>query len=1095
MLTAYWGATGDIGIIWPDNISGWLLLLCSVVIFGVLLFLDRERLSRFSAKQWILLLALSGLGFLFSQLLPTPVPSWLADLWPSFGESQVKAVVLLSAVFYLLAGAILSPGAALIVGFCTGLGHALGLTQQPYTPFHFAFAAWLASQLMQQNYQGRFYAWLRLPLVSGAIAQTSAAVFAALAVLVNTNGLLAALDAALSTFQTLFWPFLIEGLVGGALVTVILKGMAQWLPQRRLVPSPSQRSVRSYLLTNVLIFGGAVLLSSAVFVFALSIFLSSRLLVTEMAANSNAASALIEEFRYDLEVVLSQSAADDDFGQGDKASAERALGRVYRAAKHFQEVILVDEQIGVFDAFPAADAGVALSGPEQEAVARALKDGLRTPVVTEIPGQGRTLSMVVPVMAKEGQRPRALVGRVRMAKLAEILDDLRLSDSSSLVIDREEHVLTASGSSGPSVWLDPQAGGAQGLFVPAYLGGEAFLMENARQSRDIHYLSPPNRYAWRVVMSMPYEFVLNQAFASVLPVMLILLAATAVFYARFASYGQSLARPISDLARTSRVIAAGGSLTTTVDVDQRQDEVGELGRAFKGMQQALKVRLDDLSLLLAVSQDISTSIDISQSMPIILQGALRGTGASGARAVILNPSGRVPLTFAEGPAGDDLVVLDRTLMATMRDKKEFGLNSARGMGQLFGMPLEALPAKAFFALPLLSQNRLQGVFFLGYRQAHELSGSEKDLLYTLAGQATVLVENARLFAKAEEGRQHLKAVLDSTAEAVIVTDRSERVLIINEAMEKAFLISANQVLGRIVKDVLPSPDLLLALERAAADRNNLELEGKDGRTYTANVSTIFDRQRQEIGRVAVLHDVTQFKEVDRLKSEFVSNVSHDIKTPLTIISSSASQLAITDNFTAEQRGYTDNIIASVERMVNLVDNLLDLSRLEGGLDLIYEQFDVGSLLTDLADDHWLHAHNGGVTIRTKVAEDVPLLTADRAWLYQAVQNLLTNAFKYAPNSGELLLSAVRSGEQIVISLRDRGPGIAKENQVRLFEKFYRVKRHGSGQVKGTGLGLALVKTVADRHGGQAWCRSELGKGSVFSIAVPVDGEKQTTNNR
>ncbi len=1094
MLTAYWGATGDIGIIWPDTISGWLLLLCSAVIFGVLLFLARGGFSRYSSRQWTLLLALSGLGLLFSQLLPTPVPVWLTDLWPSFGDGEVETVVLLSAVFYLLAGAILGPAAALIVGFCTGLGHALGLTQQPYTPFNFAFAAWLAAQLMQQNYHGRFYAWLRLPIVSGVAAQTSAAVFAAVAVLVNTSGLLAAVDAALATFQTVFWPFLVEGLVGGALVTVILRGVEHWLPQRRLVPSPAQRSVRSYLLTNVLVFGGVVLLSSAVFVFALSAFLSSRLLVTQMAASSNTAVALIEELRSDLEGVLIQSAGDEDFAHGDRASAGRALGRVYRSAKHFQEVILVDAQMEVIYAFPAPDADVTLADAEREAAARAVKDGLRTPVVAEIPEKGRMLSFIVPISAKAGQPLRVLVGRVQLGKVVGILDDLQQSDGSSLLLDREERVLTASGDDALSTWLDPQMNGAQQLFVPAYLGGEAFLMENGRQSRDIHYLSPPNRYAWRVVMSMPYEFVLNQAFASVLPVMLVLLAATAVFYARFASYGQNLAGPLSELARASRAIAAG-SLTTTVDADQRQDEVGELGRAFKGMQLALKGRLEELSLLLAVSQDISTSIDIKQSLPIILQGALRGTGASGARAVILNPSGRVPLIFAEGPSGEDLAAFDRTLMATLRDKSEVSLNSARQLGQLFGLSTEALPAKALFAIPLQSQNRLQGIFFLGYRQAHTFSGSEKDLLRTLAGQATVLVENARLFARAEEGRQHLKAVLDSTTEAVIVTDRSQRVLILNEAMEKAFQISAKQVVRRMVKDVVPSPELLQALTQAAAERHNLELEGKDGRTYTANISTIVDRERQVMGRVAVLHDVTQFKEVDRLKSEFVSNVSHDIKTPLTIISSSASQLAITDNFTAEQRGYTDNIIASVERMGNLVDNLLDLSRLEGGLKLVYEQFDVDDLLTELADDHWLHAHNSGVTIRTKVAEDVPLITADRTWVYQALQNLLTNAFKYAPNSGELLLSAGLSGEQVAISLRDRGPGIAPGDQARLFEKFYRVKRHGSGKVKGTGLGLALVETVAGRHNGQAWCRSEVGKGSVFTIALPVDGEKQIANSK
>jgi PAS domain S-box-containing protein len=1086
MLTAYWGVTGDLRIVWPDTVSGWLLLLCYVVFFMALLIRGRGKLSRLSIKQWILLVALSGLALVLSQLFPLQVSAWLAEFMPQYsGEAMI--VALLSAVPYLLAGAILGPIPALLVGFFTGLGRSVGLTQQPYDPFYFAFAAWLAAQLMQQNYQGRFYYWLRMPLVSGTIGQTSTSVFVALVALVNSKGLLASLDAALAAFQTQFWPMLFEGLVSGAIVTILVKGMSQWLPKRQTVPSPYQRSVRTYLLTNYLLFGSAVLLLSTVFVFGLSIFLSSRNLVTNMAASGNAASERIEDFRSNLEEVLSQSSRDEDFARGDKASAARALGRLYRSAEHFQEVMLIDEQIELVKDFPPNETELTLTELEHEAVTRALDDGLRTQVLVEIPDKGRMLSLIAPVVERDNQTLRVIVGRVQTAKLIGILDELLLNDGSGLVIDREEKVISTRGGDAPEGWSNPELNGAQSLFVPTNLGGEAFLMENARQSRAVHYLSPPNGYGWRVVTSMPYEFVLNQAFASVLPVVLVLLAVMAVFYARFASYGNSLTGPISDLARASRSITAGDDFTTVVDVD-RQDEVGELGRAFTGMHRALKGRLDELSLLRAVSQDNSTSININQGMPVILQGALRGTGAAGARAVILNPSGRVPLSFAEGPAGEDLAVFDRPLMLALRDTKELSFNSLRQMSQLFEQPGETLPAKALFAIPLQSQNRFLGIFFLGYRQPREFDNSERDLLHTLAGQATVLVDNAHLFAKAEGGRQRLSAVLSSTREAVLVTDQTERILILNKAMERTFNLSCDHVIGRTVSDVFQSPQLVRALTQPDIGGSDLEIEGKDGRTYFANVSTIVSRRGQVMGRVAVLHDVTQLKEVDRIKSEFVSNVSHDLKSPLTIISGYASQLAMTENLSTEQREYTDNIIVNVERMVNLVDNLLDLGRLEAGMPLVYDEFAVEPFLTDLADDHWLHAHNNGVSVRVKVAQDVPPVTADQAWLYQAIANLLRNGFKYAPDSGEMILSAVQMDENVVISLHDKGPGIADQDQVHLFEKFYRVKRHGSGNVKGTGLGLAMVKSVAERHGGRAWCQSELGKGSVFSISLPL-GER------
>jgi signal transduction histidine kinase len=285
--------------------------------------------------------------------------------------------------------------------------------------------------------------------------------------------------------------------------------------------------------------------------------------------------------------------------------------------------------------------------------------------------------------------------------------------------------------------------------------------------------------------------------------------------------------------------------------------------------------------------------------------------------------------------------------------------------------------------------------------------------------------------------------------------------------------------------VITKPVLVEALTTAEPRQRNLEVVGEDGRAYVANISPIFSRSRRLMGRVAVLHDVTEFKEADSLKSEFVANVSHDLKTPLTIISQSASELSMDGDLSQEQKSLTENILAAVDRIVNFVDTMLDIERLEAGKELIYETFDVGDLLEELAMDQWYSAHSSKLTIRTKFADDLPPLRADRAALYQALENLFSNAIKYAPNSGELLLAAELKGQQMVISLRDRGPGIAEQDQRHVFDKGFRVKRHGAGQVKGSGMGLAYVRTAAERHGGRAWCESTVGKGSTFFIALPL----------
>jgi signal transduction histidine kinase len=284
--------------------------------------------------------------------------------------------------------------------------------------------------------------------------------------------------------------------------------------------------------------------------------------------------------------------------------------------------------------------------------------------------------------------------------------------------------------------------------------------------------------------------------------------------------------------------------------------------------------------------------------------------------------------------------------------------------------------------------------------------------------------------------------------------------------------------------------LVLALTQTDSTKRNLKIDGKDGRAYHANVSSIVSEAGKVMGQVAVLHDITQLKEIDSMKSEFVNNVSHDLRTPLTVVSGMATALAMSDDLSPEQKEYTDNIVLSVERIIGLVDNLLDLGRIEAGIDLLFEEVDVAELLTELADEHWLFAHDSGVKVRVKVASDLPYVDADRTLLYQAVANLLSNGFKYAPGSGEVLLMADRKGENVVISLKDNGPGIAQKDQIHLFEKGYRVKRHGSAKVKGSGLGLAIVYSIAQRHKGRCWCESEPGKGSTFYISIPINGRDQ-----
>jgi len=259
----------------------------------------------------------------------------------------------------------------------------------------------------------------------------------------------------------------------------------------------------------------------------------------------------------------------------------------------------------------------------------------------------------------------------------------------------------------------------------------------------------------------------------------------------------------------------------------------------------------------------------------------------------------------------------------------------------------------------------------------------------------------------------------------------------------------------------------------------------DGKTYYASASTIISNEGHVFGRVAVLRDITHLKEIDEMKSDFVATVSHDLRSPLTYMRGYATMVPMVDELSDKQHEYLNKILAGIDQMSQLVDDLLDLGRIEAGVDLVKERIEVKPLLEDIAEEYWQHAHLAGIKLQVDVPDDIPPIIGDGSLLRQAITNLLGNGIKYAPDSGPMWLRAEKKNGELVLSVQDSGPGIPKQDQMRLCEKFYRVKQRGTEKVKGSGLGLAIVRSIAERHGGRAWCISQRGEGCTFSLSVPI----------
>jgi two-component system phosphate regulon sensor histidine kinase PhoR len=308
----------------------------------------------------------------------------------------------------------------------------------------------------------------------------------------------------------------------------------------------------------------------------------------------------------------------------------------------------------------------------------------------------------------------------------------------------------------------------------------------------------------------------------------------------------------------------------------------------------------------------------------------------------------------------------------------------------------------------------------------------------------------------------------------------------NPATEVAFHLKAGASIGQLVTDVWPD----LAMQRlfAAGDEpktRTAEIALPDGRTLYGSASAINSADNQVIGRVAVLRDITHLKELDAMKSEFVATVSHDLRAPLTYMRGYATMLPMVGSLTPKQQDYTEKVMAGIEQMTELIDDLLDLGRIEAGVGIVRETCALADIVRTVTDAVAGQALSRGLVLTLgRLSERV--IYGDQGLLRHAITNLVDNALKYTPTGGTITVSVEERDEAMVVAVKDTGIGIAPADQVRLFERFYRVKRRETIDIKGTGLGLAIVKSIAEWHKGRVWVESQLGEGSTFYILVPSD---------
>jgi signal transduction histidine kinase len=302
---------------------------------------------------------------------------------------------------------------------------------------------------------------------------------------------------------------------------------------------------------------------------------------------------------------------------------------------------------------------------------------------------------------------------------------------------------------------------------------------------------------------------------------------------------------------------------------------------------------------------------------------------------------------------------------------------------------------------------------------------------------------------------------------------------VNPAFCRTFGVVSQDVVGKHALEVLKNPDVI-ELVRQPYPQNLLrfhEVSFPDGRTGNAQLTQIPD-----VGFALTLNDITDLKEMDRIRSELVHTVSHDLRSPLTSVIGYTELIDRAGSLTDTQREFLKRIQDSVQHITSLINDLLELGSLEAGLDSRREFVQLDGILNYTLEMLQGQIRAKHISVQTDIAA-LPAMRANPVRLRQVFDNLVGNAIKYAPDYGEVIVMMRAEDDQIITRVTDNGPGIPSKDQAHIFDKFYRASNVSSKS--GSGLGLAIVKSIVESHQGRVWVESIIGKGSSFFVVLPV----------
>ena len=525
--------------------------------------------------------------------------------------------------------------------------------------------------------------------------------------------------------------------------------------------------------------------------------------------------------------------------------------------------------------------------------------------------------------------------------------------------------------------------------------------------------------------------------------------------------------------------------TVKETLESRSNAEIERQKETRRVTSNLKRRVDEMATLARLGQSITASLDLDSVLSAVVSAAVELTGAEEGSLLFLDETTgelymRASRNIQEEMARTFRIPVNDTLAGSVVQTCQPVIINKNTLSKI----KTAYLVHSLVYVPLGIQGKVFGVLGVDNRSLRK-SFFERDvtLLEAVAEYGVIAIENARLFTDTIQSRRKLEAVLEQIQDGVIVLDQEKNLVLINKAAQMILGLKDQQPGGKQFTRMVNKPDLRELREGVEKGKPRIsEIFLDDGRIFNTCITLI-----PAVGMAITMHDITTLKKLDQIKSEFVSTVSHDLRSPLTAIMGYVDLIDRAGPINDLQRDFIGRVHISVQSITRLVDDLLNLGKIEAGFDIRKEDLDITQLVRSSVDGFSSHLAEKNLQLDLQL-EILPAMLANPVQFRQMVDNLLENAIKYSSPFGTIQVSGKVEENQVILQVKDGGIGIPAEEIPHIFNKFYRAS-NVSSEISGTGLGLAIVKSIVDNHRGRIWIDSTIGQGTCVTVVFQVENEQ------